>query len=60
MYLPSMKIRELFFSFDMLHQLVPNIDLHIEFIKRISRLMQLSHSLLICKLLDSNSVSQFE
>ena len=37
-----------------------NIHLHVERIKRISRLIQLTHSLLIRKLLDSHGVPQFD
>jgi hypothetical protein len=55
-----MEIRKLFFSFDMLLQLVENIDLHIECIKRISCLIQFPHSLPVRQLLHRHSVPQLE
>jgi hypothetical protein len=60
MYLPSVEICKLFFSFDMLLQLVENIDLHVKCIKRISCLIQFPHSLAVCQLLHRHSVSQLE
>jgi hypothetical protein len=60
MYLPPVKICELLLSLDVLLQLVENIHLHVERIKRISCLIQLIHPLTVGKLLDSHGVPQFD
>ena len=60
MYLPPVKVCELLLSLDVLLQLVENIHLHVERIKRISCLMQLIHPLAVGKLLDGHGVPQFD